>query len=144
MGLQLLAAQERQHELIDELLLPLGEPVRVSGVDRGERYIVDAVFFSAERDRSVGADELAEQEAAVHFIFRVAENELALQLELDDRDGLEELGGHFTVFRHAVGHVGRQEVCAGIVAILLHRKERKRTDVQAVAVLEHIEVAILE
>ncbi len=74
----------------------------------------------------------------------MAENELTFQLELDDRDGLEELGGNVAVFRHAVGHVGREEVRAGIVAVLLHGKERERTDVQAVAVLEHIKVAVLE
>ena len=144
MGLQLLAAQEGQNELIDELLLALGEAIGIRGIDRGERNVVRAVYLAAESDRPFGADELSEEEPSVHFIFRVTQDELALQLELDDRDGLEELGGNVAVFRHAVGHVRREEVRAGIVAVLLHGEERERTDVQAVAVLEHIKVAVLE
>lgn len=109
----------------------------------GSRNVVRAVYLATERDRPFGADEFSEEEPSVHFIFRVAQDELALQLELDDRDGLEELGGNVAVFRHAVGHVRREEVRAGIVAVLLHGEERERTDVQAVAVLEHIKVAVL-
>ena len=144
MGLQLLAAQERQNKLIDELLLPLGETVRIGGIDRGKRNIVDAVFFPVKCDRIVCADEFVEKEAPVHFIFRMTEDELAFQLELDDRDGLEELGGNVAVFRHAVGHMRWEEVCTGVVAVLLHGEERERADIQAVTVLEHIKVAVFE
>ena len=144
MRLQLLAAQEREYELIDELLLPLGEAVRVGGIDRGKRNIVDAILLSANLDRPVGTDERFQQQAALHSVFRVAENELSFELELNDCDGFENFGGHVAVFRHAVGHMGRQEIRAGIVAVLLHGKERERADVQTVAVLEHIKVAVFE
>ena len=63
------------------------------------------VYLAAESVTVLRADELPEEDPSVHFIFRVAQDELALQLELITAGiGLRSQAVTSLPFRYAVGH----------------------------------------
>ena len=102
------AVGEALHEARHDVALGGRELVGVVGVERGEVAGGEVVVLARDADlavRAVGEVELVEQKAVGHVELGMAPDELALQLEHDDRDGLLDRGEHVLL---GVGLLGEE------------------------------------
>ena len=116
--LQAGAVEEGAAQLRDDLLLAVRQAVGVALVEGGEEGIVELVPFSFTEEGAVVHIDRVQDQAVVHIVIGVPQDDLSLQLELDDGDRLE------------------RRVHGGEVGIKLLGEERQLSQADAVAVLE--------
>ena len=145
MLLQPLAVGEGGNELPHQGFFFLGELRRVGRVDGGEIRVAQGVFLAVHGQRAGFPVHAGEHIPVLHFVFRVAADDLPFQLKEDHADGLVHAGIKVQVARleRLLRQLARLEHGSVSVAILLRGEHRERQQVDAVAVFEHVEVVIL-
>ena len=145
MLLQPLRMVERGAQLVHQVRLRLGERVRIGRQDGRKMRVGKRVRLAVcERDRAVLVIDAVQHRAVIHAVFRIARDDLPLQLEQDDRHRLVHLGDQLRIVVRRVADVARQKARAGIVGVRLHGKREQRRKRDAVAVLERVDVAVLQ
>lgn len=140
MLLQTLAVHEGRDELAHQGLLLPGELRRVGGVDGGEVRIPQGIFLAVHRERALFPIHTGEHIPVIHMILRMAVDGLPFQLEQDDADGLMHARVKVQVARLEgfLRQLARLEDGSVARAVLLRGKQRKRQQVDAVAIFEHV------
>ena len=144
MLLEKLRVCEAVHQGVHQLLFLLRHLIRILRVDGREVRILHRIALSVDGHRALFIIDLIEEHTVIKLILRMATDQCPLLLKQDDTDGLTHLRGETGIYR--VGDIGIQEMWleAGtwVIAIHLLRIHRKRTQIDAIAVLEHIEGVI--
>ena len=142
--LQQLRVCEAVHQGVHQLLFLLRHLIRILRVDGREIRILQRIALSIDGHRALFIIDLIEEHTVVELILRMAADQCPLLLKQDDTDSLAHLRGEARIDR--VRDIGIQEMRleAGtwIIAIHLLRIHRKRAQIDAIAVLEHIEGVI--
>ena len=143
---QQLAVPEGGGEGVHQLLLGRGQAVGILWVHRGEVPVRKRDTAASHGDGAGGIVDALQQKPVLHVVFRVPHDQLPLQLELDDGDGLVHAGCQLR--RHGVIFILIQqmglEAAAGIRAVGLLGKHGQGAQVDAVAVLKKIEVIVAQ
>ena len=145
MLLQLFALAERAHQFAQHQLLVRVQRRRVGGVHRGEGCIPQGVLLLPDLHGVLFPVDAAQVVAALHLEVRVAVDDLTLQLEHQDADGLVH---HGTAVQHsfcigAAGSVGVGHPDGKVVlAVILLGHTLQVAQVDAVAILDHAVVVV--
>ena len=144
MLLKKLRMRKAVHQGVHQLLFLLRHLIRILRVDGREVRIPERIALSVDGHRALFIIDLIEEHPVVELILRMAADQCPLLLKQDDTDGFTHLRGEAGI--HRVGDIGIQkmwlEAGTWIIAIHLLRIHRKRAQIDAVAVLEHIEGVI--
>ena len=124
MALQLLAFQKQLFQLIHDFPLCLRKLVRVIAVHCRKMFFLERIGLSSQFNGSVFVIHLIQQQAVLHLIFRVAADDLSLQLKQDDGDCL--FG------------------CLVWVLLVVHLfcKQNQRAQTDAISLLQHRDVVV--
>ena len=145
MLLQFFALAEGLHQLAQHQLFIRVQCGRVSGVHRGERGIPQRILLFADLYRVLFPVDAAQIISLLHLEVRVAVDDMALQLEHQNADGLVH---HGTAVQHspgvgAAGRIGMRHPDGKIIiAVELLGHALQMAQVDAVAVLQHSVVMI--
>ena len=143
-ALQLLTGGEGVGDAFYDLALLDTEPVGVGGVDGGEMALAHTVVLATDGAYALRVVDLVEQQAVVHLVLGVAAYDVGLELELQHAHRLVHLGDEAACLVTA-GDILLElgaKLLTGVVLIDLHGKDSQMQEVDAIAVLEHREVAI--
>ncbi len=144
MRLKLLAVAEGRRKLAHQRAFFRREAVGLLRIDRGEVRVAQGIFLAVDLNGTLFPIHAGEHVAIPHLIRRAPAHELSLEFEHDDADGFVHPGVEALVARavRLRREVARLE--GGGVAVALVREHRQRQQVDAVAVLEHVEVVVLQ
>ena len=135
---------ERRAQLVHEVLLLLGQHIRIGGQHGREPLVGKLVLDAVDDHRSALIVHAVQHAAMLHVIVGVLFDDLPLQLEQDDRHRLVHLGDHLGIVVVRVADLAREELRAGIVAVCFERELQKRRERNAVAVLDRVDVAVFQ
>ena len=144
MVLQVLALEEFLLQTRHDCILFRCQTVRIRRVHGREAAFLHLVFDLVDFDRAFFVIDRMQMSHRVHFIMRMRLDQLALQLELDDGNGLTDFGKRLEV-RGAHGVFARNkglEAFAGIIRVLLDGKGQQRPQADAVADLKRVQVIV--
>ena len=143
MLLQLLAAQERAFQALHHFLFLLGQRIRILRVNGREIHIQHRVFLSIQGNGSFLIIDPVEQRPVLHMKSLLPLDNLSLHLELDHGDCLMDPQVHLHL-RLADGIVlpFQGKAGTGIRLIDTHGKRRQRQEIDAVPVLQNIQIPI--
>ena len=121
-----------------------GQAVGVLRVNGREVPVKQLIFLSVQGNGIIVIVDFVQQETALHFIFRMTFQQLALQLKQDDCNSLVHPCGLLRIDRVQDIFIQymRLEPLAGVVAVDLRCKHGQWTQVNAIAVLNDIEGVI--
>ena len=139
-----LAVTEGVGQGINEGLLGIGEGVGIGGVDGGEMAVVEGVGLPVQGDGIVLVVDLVQHQPILHAELGMAADELSLQLEEDDGDGLVSLGQIVHAVFDVVGVVGVAGHEPGGVAVGLLGEADEVAERDTVGVLHDGEGVVLE
>ena len=145
---KLLAVTEGVQELGYDISLSFSQLVGIVGINSGEEGILEGIGLSiGEGNRPFCLVDAVQKVTILHPILGVTRNDLMLELELYDGDGLVHLP-HEEDALLIVGLISiaklRSEGCTGVLAIDLHSEARQRKHVDPVAILQRGEVGIAQ
>ncbi len=142
--LQFLTVDERAREPVHDVLLGLAQPVRVIRVDRRKKAIQHRIGLVIDRDHLLVIVNLVEQQAVIHVKLWPPHDELPLQLELDHGDRLvHALFQHNINLADLVSVMVDREELAVVIRVGAHRQIRQRNQIDAVIILQRVEIAVL-
>ena len=145
--LQLVADAEGVVELAHQLGLLGGEVVGVCGVEGGEEGVGHLIRYAVLHEEAAFLVYILQHEAVLHLPFGAAQDHLGFELELYDGDGLVHLRDEaacLLVVRGVVLVEARAEEVAGVAGVGLHGEGGQGHEVDAVAVLEGLHVAVAQ
>ena len=133
-------------ELIHDYLFARAELVRVVPVDRWEIGVGQRIVLVAYSYRSLLWVDLVEQQAVVHVVFRMALDDLAFELELDDRYCLVHSSHEHcrTLQSRVVLEVFGQELRARIVAIGVDGESGERQEIDRITLFKRLDIGIAD
>ena len=141
MLLEALAAREGRDQALHDILLLRRELIRILRIDRREIRILHRIALPVNDDLAALKIHLGEAVAVLHGKLRPPVDQLPLQLELDDGDGLVDPHVQFIFLTPQHFSLGFKAE-AGIVPVGLRRELGQRQDIDAVAVLEDAEIPV--
>ena len=142
MPLELLAMHKGVAQTFHHLLLLRSETVRILRIHRGEIHILHGIFRSADSNRFLFIIYFIQKQPVGHIEFRPFFNQLSLQLELDDGNGLMHLLIQLQVLRVVVLSIFNGKNIAVGIRVSIHGKGGERNEIDAVAFLQDIEIAV--
>ncbi len=146
MAVQLLAVAEGGGEDPHKRRLALRQPQGIVRVHRGEAGVAEGTGPAVHGDDSGAEIRFFKEASAVEAVFRVVAEKGALQLELYDGDGLVHLrrqGVLHGVVDHVIQRMGIEEG-AGVVPVHVGCEDGEGTEIQPVAVLQHIVAVVAQ
>ena len=147
MAAKLVADAEGVHQAVDELFFLIGEAVGVGGVNGGEVEVRHGIILAVDIHRALFKVDAVEEVAVVHVPFRMAGDDVVLQLHLNHEDGFVHLRDDALILLRDVVllslHLGLEDL-AGVVAVSLHGEHGQGHQVDAVAVFQGLHVGVTE
>ena len=144
MPLQPLASPEGEPQGGHQLRLRAGENVGIGGIHRGEIAVVEGIHAAVNGHGALPVIDFIQQPPVIHPVFRMPGDELALQLELDHRHRLVNLGeGVHAAFKvPLVVRVPGHEPGAVLIGFLGEGDHIPQAD--AVAVFHNVQGVVLQ
>ena len=142
--LELFAALEGGDQPVHHQLFPGAQGIGVLGVHGGEVGIQQGKLLPAHGANALFPIHLVQQEPVLHPVFRVGQDVLPLQLELDDADGLVHPGDDGLAVLVKILRLLGQEAGAGVVPISLQGELGQGAHVDAVAVFQKVVVVVAQ
>ena len=149
---KLIATFKRFPQFSNNNPLTLSQFIRIFGINRREVHIqhwMMPIATIGSRFRQIQSSffeiNLVKQIACFHPIFGMRRNELSFELKLDDRDSLMHLTDQvdaLIVVDHIVIPQLRLELAAGVTCIGFHSETRQWEHIDAVSVLDGIQIRI--
>ena len=108
--------------------------------------IGNRILITSHRDHPTSIVNLVQKQAISHLILRVAQDGLSFELKLDDRDGLVHLSHELRRACKAriILKILGLENCARITTISLHGKVGQRQQIDAIPLLEGLDIGIAD
>ena len=143
MALEFFAFQEGGLKPLHDLRLLGRQGIGVLRVHGGEAAVEKGIVFSADLHRTFFKIQLVEKQLILHLKLGVFMDDLTLQFEHNDGDGFldPQIPGQ-VVGVVLVGRIVDLKTFAGIITVDRGGEIGQRNQVDAVAVLQHIEVSI--
>ena len=144
--MKFLATGKRKYQLVHDGLLFHSKRFRIRWVNRREEGVEQRIFDIRQPDDAARIVDFAQEQAVLHLILRTAPDHLALELELDDGDGLLHLRHQTDLLRAeaAVGSdFGRKRI-AGRILVGVERERGEWQQADAVAVFQCFHVAVAQ
>ena len=144
MGLQTLTLQECRLQPVHDLPLLRRQTVRILRINRREIGIKKPVSFSLQLDLSLFVINLIQQEPVFHIEIFPLLYQLSFQLKLNNCDGLVDPHIQIHLLHPVLVRASRldPEKLAGVILIGFQRKGCQRQHIDAVAVLQNVQIAV--
>ena len=140
---KLLAMNKRASEPLYDFLFPLCQPVRISRVNCRKACIKKLISSALKLYSALFIINMFQKQSFLHAILRPLLNELSLQLETYDGNGLVHLLYQITL--HIIcatwSHL-KHKSGAWVILVSFQRKRSKRKHIYAIALLDHVQITI--
>ena len=144
MTLQLFRVRKLEHQAVHHLALQRRERIGIGRVNRREMAAAQRIRLALDVHRAGLEVDAVQQAPSLHVVLGMAREQLALELELQNRRRLVHARQLHLVLVHVLAVVLRAELGARIVGIAAHGQRSERAQRDAVANLERLQIAVLD
>ena len=142
MARQLLGMLDGEQQFIDDLLLFVEQAVGLFGIDRGEAGIFQRIGFAVDRHFISIVIDFFQEQAVFHREAGTPLDDRAFQFELDDRDRLVDLRDLQLFLLRQMLSRNTFWVERRVVFVILLRQIQQRAQIDAVHILDDVQVII--